>query len=180
MSFPLKTRRLVIRPLQKGDEKALHAAVMESVPELSPWMPWAHKGYTLADAKAFVTKSAKAVAGKTDCPLAFLTPDGTFVGTGGLHTRQDPKGTVPTFEIGYWCRTGCAGQGYTTEFVKAVTAYAFKHLKARRVEIHCDARNTGSERVMAKAGFTKEAHLRKNTRDNKGRLRDTLIYAKVR
>lgn len=180
MPFPLTTRRLVIRPLQKGDETQLYEAVRASLRELAPWMPWAHAGYILADAKTFVTKSAKAVAEKTDYPLGYFTHDGTLVGTGGLHTRQDPTGKVPAFEIGYWCRTSHAGNGYTTEFVKAVTAYAFKHLKARRVDIHCDARNTGSERVMVKAGFTKEAHLRHHTRDHKGRLRDTLIYAKVR
>jgi RimJ/RimL family protein N-acetyltransferase len=74
----------------------------------------------------------------------------TLVGSSRLH-RIDWE--VPKFEIGYWCRTRCSGQGYTTEAVRSIAAFAFEALEAKRVEIRCDTLNRPSARVAERAGF---------------------------
>jgi RimJ/RimL family protein N-acetyltransferase len=51
-------------------------------------------------------------------------------------------------------------------------------LKARRIEIRCDARNTRSAAVAERAGYTLEARLHHDTRAPDGSLRDTLVYVK--
>ena len=100
----------------------------------------------------------------------------TLVGSSGLH-RIDWG--VPKFEIGYWCRTRFAGQGYVTEAVQGITAFAFEALGAQRLEIRCDSRNSPSARVAERAGFQLEGELRNNELDTSGHLRNTLVYAMI-
>ncbi len=45
---------------------------------------------------------------------------------------------VPCLETGYWIRTQYSGKGYMTEAVNAITQYATKQLKMKRVAITCD------------------------------------------
>jgi RimJ/RimL family protein N-acetyltransferase len=100
------------------------------------------------------------------------------VGGSGLH-RID--WSVPRFEIGYWVRTPFAGQGYISEAVRGITTFAFDTLGARRVEIHCDDRNTRSATVASRTGFALEGVLRNQRRNHlSGELRNTMIFAQVR
>ena len=70
-------------------------------------------------------------AGREDLMLLLLLRGTrTFVGNSGLH-RIDWE--VPKFEIGYWCRTRFTGQGYVTEAVRGISAFAFDTLGARRL-----------------------------------------------
>ena len=102
---------------------------------------------------------------------------GELVGGAGLH-RID--WTLRKFEIGYWRRTGCEGQGFVTEAVHTLTRVAFDVLDARRVEIRMDDRNARSWRVAERAGFTLEALLRFDSATSAGEPRSTRIYARVR
>lgn len=108
--------------------------------------------------------------------LLLLKGTGTLVGSSGLH-RIDWE--VPKFEIGYWCRTSFTGQGYATEAVRGISAFALETLGARRVEIRCDSRNLPSARVAERAGFRLEGELRNNELDTGGTLRNTLVYAMI-
>ena len=105
-----------------------------------------------------------------------LKGSGVIVGGSGLH-RIDWK--VPKFEIGYWVRTRFAGQGYASETVRTLTAFAFEHLKAKRVEIRCDEGNERSWRVAERCGFQLEGTLRNDSRGTNGEVRSTRVYAKV-
>ena len=86
---------------------------------------------------------------------------------------------MPKFEIGYWLRTRFAGQGYMTEAVGGITAFAFDRLGARRVEIRCDSLNRRSARVAERAGFFLEGELRNAEVGPGGELRDTLVFSMV-
>ena len=175
---PLRTRRLVIRPLRRGDERLIYPAVRESLEEMAPWLIWARADYDAAMSRKFVRAAMGNFRAGRDYALVMTTRDGEFVGGTGFH-RRGPADAL-YYEIGYWCRSSLAGQGYTTEAVKALLRYAFRSPAVRRVEIRCDPRNRASERVIKKAGLRKEGHMRKVARDMKGRLRDQLVYAKVR
>ena len=108
--------------------------------------------------------------------LLFTKDGGELIGANGL-TRID--WSVPRLEIGYWIATRHAGLGYATEATRVVADFAFKKLKAARVEIHCDHRNKRSRRVAERAGFPLEATLRHHRRDVHGRLTDMCIYART-
>jgi RimJ/RimL family protein N-acetyltransferase len=103
--------------------------------------------------------------------------EGELVGGTGLH-RVD--WALRRFEIGYWRKTGYAGQGLLTEAVRAVARLAFDVLDARRVEIRMDDNNAPSWRLAERAGFTLEAILRFDAATPQGEPRSTRIYARVR
>jgi RimJ/RimL family protein N-acetyltransferase len=175
---PLRTRRLVIRPARRGDDRLIYPAVRESMNELARWLIWANEGYDAKAARAFVRDAMRDFAARRGYPLLMFTHGGEFVGGTGFHVRGGANARY--YEIGYWCRSSLAGRGYVTEAVNALMRCAFAAPEVFRVEIRCDPRNRASERVIRKAGLKKEAHLRKVVRDGRGRLCDHLVLAKVR
>ncbi|WP_018756306.1 GNAT family N-acetyltransferase [Paenibacillus terrigena] len=78
--------------------------------------------------------------------------------------------------IGYTLDQDQNGKGYMTEAVKLVVNYAFTELKLHRIEAGVMPHNTGSIKVMQKAGFTQEGLARKNVNIN-GRWEDHLTFA---
>ena len=179
VDFPerFETERLLIRSPLPGDGPEVYAAVRESIEELSPWMAWPKEHRTVDDSEASARRARVAFQARSELRLhLYLKGSDTLVGIAGL---QDIDWDVPKFEIGYWCRTGYTGHGYTTEAVKAITSLAFDTLGAGRVEIRCDPRNHMSARVAERAGFQLEATLHNNELGTDGNLRNTLIYSRL-
>lgn len=177
--FPeaFETERLLVRSPMPGDGPELYAAVRESLGELRPWMPWPKEHRTVADSEASARGARARFLDRTELRMhLYLKGTGTLVGSSGLH-RIDWE--VPKFEIGYWCRTRFAGQGYTTEAVRAIADFAFGTLGARRVEIRCDPLNRPSARVAVRAGFFLEGELRNDSIGTDGTVRNTLIFSRI-
>ena len=86
---------------------------------------------------------------------------------------------VPRFEIGYWCRTRFTRNGYVTEALRGITAFAFEHLGAQRVEIRCDALNRRSARVAERAGYSLEGELRNAEIGSDGGPRNMLVFSVI-
>ena len=81
---------------------------MESLDELRPWMPWAHREQSVDEIEANVRHAQAEFLAREDLRLhLYMRDGGTFVGARGLH-RID--WSVPRFEIGYWVRSGMAGR----------------------------------------------------------------------
>jgi RimJ/RimL family protein N-acetyltransferase len=180
MDFPdrLETERLTIRSPLPGDGPELHAAVRESMGELTPWMPGPKEHRTIDDSEASSRRAHVAFLERSELRLhLYLRGTDTLVGSSGL---QGIDWEVPKFEIGYWCRTSFTGRGYITEAVLGITEFAFDTLGAGRVEIRCDSRNHPSARVAERAGFHLEGELHNNEVGTDGELRNTLIYALTR
>lgn len=173
----LQSPRLTLRANRAGAGAAINAAVVESHEELKPWMPWAREAMTVEESEAHCRQMQARWQAREEIDFCFhRRADGHLVGKGGLHTID---WSLPKFEIGYWIRTGCAGQGYATEATLAMVGLAQGVLGARRIEITSDARNAGSRRVAEKAGFTLEGIRRQSRRDNRGELADSCMYARV-
>ncbi|UHA74685.1 GNAT family N-acetyltransferase [Paenibacillus sp. 481] len=68
--------------------------------------------------------------------------------------------------IGYFLDKDHNGKGYMTEAVKLVVQYVFEKLGLQRIEAGVMPHNTGSIKVLLKAGFTKEGIARKNVKIN--------------
>jgi len=156
----------------------IQAAIQESFAEIRPWLPWADKIPTPEESEARVRKNVASWVLREDLPLYIMSADGSeFIGGSGLHRMN---WAVPKFEIGYWIRTSRLGQGFITETVAALTQYAFRALKARRVEIRCDPDNERSAAIPKKLGFDLEGRLRfDSVTPHSGRPRDTLVYARI-
>lgn len=180
LSFPesFETERLVIRAPRWGKGGSINEAVLESLEELRPWMPFARKAPTLDEFEAFTRQARLDYLKRTELHMRlFHKETGHFIGCSGLH-RIDWD--IRSFEIGYWIRTSCAGQGYVTEAVNGITDFAITELEANRIEIRCSDRNARSAAVAERAGFKLEALLRNSRRGESGELESSRIYAKVR
>ena len=177
--FPeaFETERLQIRSPMPGDGRELHAAVRESMAELLPWVPWPKEHGTVKDSESSARLARVRFLERSELRMhLYLKGSGTLVGSSGL---QGIDWEVPKFEIGYWCRTRFSGQGYTTEAVRGIAAFAFDTLGAKRVEIRCDPLNRPSARVAERAGFRLEGELRNDALGTDGTLRNTLVFSAI-
>jgi RimJ/RimL family protein N-acetyltransferase len=173
----LETARLRLRATRAGAGGAIKEALLESLGELRPWMPWAREAQVLEDAEKHCREMQARWHSRQELDFTFLRKDdGVLVGKGGLHTID---WTVPKFEIGYWVRTSCARQGFATEAAAALVAFARDRLGAHRLEITSDARNAPSRKVAEKCGFTLEGILRHSRRGASGELADSCMYART-
>ena len=178
----LPSERLLLRAPQAGDGVALNEAMLQSLDELKPWLPWAQQVPSLEQSELTCRQMAARFAQRSDLPLFIFAraADGgcaRLLGGTGLH-RAD--WSVPRFEIGYWRRSGEQGKGWITEAVSTLARFAFDHLGARRVEIRMASDNFRSRAVAERCGFKLEGLLRQDSLDVKGRPRDTAVYARVR
>ena len=173
----LESERLQLRVAMPGDGKLLNEAVIESLAELEPWMPFVHPAPTVEQSEAACRKAWGRWQRDEDLMmLLFLRTSGELVGSSGLHGIDWSLGH---FEIGYWSRSGHTGQGLVTEAVRTLADFALGSLHANRVYLQTDARNLRSSRVAELAGFELEGTLRNERRDVHGQLRDTRVYSRV-
>jgi RimJ/RimL family protein N-acetyltransferase len=180
IEFPneFSTERLVIRMPKPGDGEAVYEAINASIKELKPWMPFAHNEQSVQDVELNIREAYINFLKREDLRLlVFLKETGELVASSGLHRIN---WTVRKFEIGYWIDSRFSGKGYMTEAVKGISDFAFRELKARRVEIRCDVKNQKSRAIPERLGFSLEGILKNDDWSvDKSELRDTCIYAKI-
>ncbi|WP_318617893.1 GNAT family N-acetyltransferase [Sporosarcina sp. YIM B06819] len=173
-----ESERLIIRAPKIGDALDVWNAIVDSLPALREWMPWAQHQPELSVTEENLRKAVADFITRQDLRFHLYSKEtGEFVGSSGLH-RID--WSIPKFEIGYWLATEFEGNGYITEAVKRIEQFAFEQLGARRVEIRCDEENVKSRSVAERAGFILEGTLRQDSLSADGNvLRNTCIYAKI-
>jgi len=177
----LDTPRLVLLAPRAGFGPALNRAVLDAQEHLKPWMPWAHETPSVEQSEAIARRLHGEFVNREHLAYYLHERDadgrpGRLIGGAGLHTLD---WTVRRFELGYWIGPGHAGRGLITEVVAALTRLAFQQLRARRVEIRCDASNVASRKVAERCGFLLEGQLRGDALDVKGQVCDTCIYGMV-
>ena len=79
-----------------------------------------------------------------------IVAEGEVVGHISVKDVNEERGEA---EIGYWIGRPFWGQGYASEAVRLVVAFAFEDLGLRRLYAHVLAHNPASGRVLEKAGF---------------------------
>jgi RimJ/RimL family protein N-acetyltransferase len=171
-SYPVRTARLLLRPLRAADTPDLVA--YRSLPEVCRWVP-------------FEPMNAETIASRLRGPWAATTleTEGDVLTLGvEVPTTGEVIGDVmlrwlsaehSCGEVGYVFHPAVAGQGYATEAAHAVLHLAFDDMALHRVIARIDARNQMSARVVARLGMRQEAHLVENERF-KGEWSDELDY----
>jgi RimJ/RimL family protein N-acetyltransferase len=71
------------------------------------------------------------------------------------------------------------GKGYCAEAVEIMVDYLFLSKNIVRVQAHMDVRNLASQRVLEKAGFSKEGTVRR-FKFIRGEWRDMFLYSILR
>ncbi len=169
--------RLLIRAPRPGDDTAVHAAVMESLPQLQRWMPWASPAPSPEEVEENLARAQEDFRAHRDLRLLLYSrADGSFVGSSGL---QPIDWSVPRFEIGYWVRTSQTGNGFATEAAARISQFALEDLHAERVEIWCEAENLASAAVARGARFEFEARLARSRRNLVGEVTDSLCFVRL-
>lgn len=107
-------------------------------------------------------------------PNFAIANDKELIGAIGLKGQDD----VNKFsaEIGYWLAEPFWGKGIATEAIKILTGYAFNNFNLNRIFAIIYEGNIASEKALIKAGFIKEATLRKAVFKEK-KFIDQYIYA---
>jgi len=153
LPVPIRTKRLVLRPIAPGNGGAMNEAISESLPELAPWLDWATSAPTPEQSEElartfaanFILRSA----------LVFLMwREDRLIGRCALY---DFNWKIPSAELGYWIRTSESGKGYMTESISALAIYAFRHIGLRRLVLGCFDENLKSTAIAQRLGFTLES-----------------------
>ena len=169
----LRTPRLLLRPWRKGDESALltHANHREVWRNLADFFP---HPYTKADADAWIARVAADRSGSLH--LAIVSADEAV---GGIGVARLEDVWRLSGGVSYWLGPSAWGRGYATEALAALTEHVFTETDLQRLEARVFEWNPASCRVLEKAGFTREARLRRAAfKDDQ--LIDVWLYARVR
>ena len=145
--FRLNTARLTLRPVTSADRSDLVA--LEADPEvmrhLNGGRPVPEAGHADGD---FLTPRGT----EPEVLTAHERSTGQFVGWFALFDEGLIDG-IKTAELGYRLRRQVWGKGYGTEGARALIAEALHGRGFDRVRAQTMAVNTGSRRVMEKAGM---------------------------
>lgn len=176
----IKTERLTLCCPRVADGPALHEAIVESVERLDPWFAWPAGAALTLERSIATTRFARwrFLAGRELQFLIFRDEHQQLLGVTGL---CNPDWSRRHFEIGYWLRSGCEGEGYATEAVGALTHFALRQLDARQLEIRCDPENEAAVALARRLGYTLEAVLPRTRHDpHTGTWHDVAIFVQIR
>lgn len=147
-----------LRPFRLEDATQLYQAVRESLPELKPWMSWAHDGYSLQESKEFIRITRARWDERTLFAFAMIdAANGSVLGGCSL-SHLHP--VYHLCNLGYWVRTSRRGDGIAGRATKLAARFAFEQIGLIRVEIVMAADNRASRRVAEKVGAHYEGMLR--------------------
>jgi RimJ/RimL family protein N-acetyltransferase len=144
----LETARLWLEPISGAHVEALHQAVIESRPELLPWMPWAREPSLEGGRQAAVRSED---AWREDREFHFVAVErssGAVLGVVGLNREGDSAA-----ELHYWMRSDHTGVGLATEAGRALIEWAPAALGVRRLTLWAGRDNLASRRVATKLDF---------------------------
>ncbi|WP_193315282.1 GNAT family N-acetyltransferase [Nostocoides sp. F2B08] len=169
-AYPLRTERLVLRPVREGDIDPLTA--YRNDPQVAALQDW-ELPYPRERAERLVAEHA----GRVD-----ITPGtGTQIGIerdgrliGDVYVGLHEHGGVA--EMGFTLAKEHQGQGYAVEAVSAVVADLVGRLGVHRVFAQLSPLNEASARVLERAGFEFES-LAPRSFWWRGTWDDNLVYA---
>jgi ribosomal-protein-alanine N-acetyltransferase len=167
--IPIKTERLLLRPLQASDADALFA--LFSDPEVMRY--WSTPPWTEREKAHSMISLDRQTDSKEYLRLGItLAADATLVGMCTLFSIDE---MCRRAEIGYALGSMAWGKGYMHEALTALLDYGFSELNLNRVEADIDPRNGASAKTLERLGFTREGLLRERWIVN-GEVSDTAFY----
>lgn len=172
--FPnLETERLLLRRVNENDANEIFA--LRSNPETMKYIP-RPLVKSIDDALEHIAMIDAKIENNEGINWAITYKDNPkLIGIIG-HYRIKPEHFRA--EVGYMLLPEYNGKGIISEAIKEVVNYGFNAMKLHSIEAIIDPENFGSERVLQKCGFVKEAHLKENE-FYEGRFLDTVIYSKL-
>ena len=161
MSLPLtetllQTDRLVLRPIEMSDS----IAFFDIFSDFQTLQYWGRKPVrTHEEAEALIQKELDWAKSGTCVNWGIALADSNLlIGKITLFQFDEQNRRA---EVGYVLDRGYRDQGYMTEALTSVLAYAFDVLNLRRLEADTDPENSASLALLEKFGFQREGLFRK-------------------
>ncbi|MTI43779.1 RimJ/RimL family protein N-acetyltransferase [Roseibium hamelinense] len=152
MTLPyLKTRRLVLRPLNENDAEAI-AELGGKDFDVARWLTGTSWPYIEGEAEAFVSSLMQTDPFESEAVFA-VTLGGVFIGTVAIEAPGDLVELPETPTLGYWLGRAFQGNGYASEAVEAVLDWAFATYETQTIAARAFESNTRSRAVLRKMGF---------------------------
>ena len=157
-----------LRPFKTTDAESLakHANNPNIAKNLTDQFP---HPYNIEDANSFI----EMVTTHDPTQVFAVEIDGRAVGGIGLHTQTDIYSK--NMELGYWLAEPYWGNGIISSAIEQIVEYGFEKFPITRIYARPYGTNKASQRVLEKAGFELEAHLKKTIFKN-GEFLDELIF----
>jgi RimJ/RimL family protein N-acetyltransferase len=172
-SWPIRTKRLLLRPFEPDDLAALHA--IHSDEQVVRWLYI--EARSLEETRELLARkiagSVLLAEGEWLSAAVVVERSGELVGDVSLLWASETHGQG---ELGFAVATAHHGQGYATEAARPMLEFAFEALRLHRVVARLEPRNVASARVLEKLGMRREAHLVENEWV-KGEWQGELVYA---
>ena len=146
---PIKTERLLLRPLRPGDADALHRLVNDwAVVRNLARLPFPYPR-PLAD--EWIASTRQQIEAETGYHLAITGQEegAELVGCIGLRLDLTPR----VGSLGYWVGRRYWGHGVASEAVTRFARWALANLDLDRIEAHVAEDNPASAAVLRRAGF---------------------------
>ena len=168
--FPLRTERLVLRPMSPEDLVRHH--VIFSNPDVVRYLYEEPMDLTAAR-EHLARRCSVDLPAEGSWQNLGVEVEGVLIGEVGVaHVSELHR----QCEIGYVFDPAWSGRGYATEATALAVEIGFSVLQAHRVSARLDHRNGSSRRLLERLGMRREAHLRENE-FVKGEWTDEDVYA---
>ena len=156
---PIRTERLVLRPLRPDDLDAVHA--FDSLPGVVRYLYFEPRDREASriNLERMIGQHAIRAPGDRLSLAVELVASGELIGDVILEwsANEHLQG-----EIGYVLHPDHHGHGYATEAARELLRMGFEILGLHRIFARCDARNGASARVMERLGMHREGHFLEN------------------
>ncbi len=174
----LENDNYLLRLPRYSDFNQWHKLRAESRRFLEPWEPtWRHDELTEGAYRARIIRGKQEYSSGQAIPLfIFLRENMTLVG--GITIGYIRRGAAQSCMIGYWMGERYSGQGHMFAALQLVIPYIFSGLELHRIEAACIPDNERSMRLLEKAGFQREGHLRGYLKIN-GQWRDHVMFSRL-
>ena len=172
----LMGNKIYIRFFKEQDAQSLldlHVRNREFFQKYSPIFQ--EESYTSEGIRNFISESTTQRDSDKNYAFGIFSME-THELLGEISLSRVLRGPLQKCMIGYSLDSRFNGRGYTTEAVSLAVEFAFIELKLHRVEAGVMPSNTGSMRVLEKAGFHREGIERKGVKIN-GSWEDHYIFA---
>ncbi len=170
---PVRTERLLLRPLTPADIDAVHA--YQGDPEVCRYLPFDARDRDTVAAKITEWSERRRVAAEGDYLQLGVerVEDGALLGDVYFALRSERHELAA---VGWVFAPASRGRGYATEAGRALLGLAFDRMRLHRVMAELDPRNTASAAVCARLGMREEAHFVEDFR-TRGEWADTSNWA---
>jgi len=173
--------RVLLRAPRPADYFAWKTLRKESRPFLKPFEPrWTEADLGHRVYQSRLKRGREEARQGTDYTFFIFVRDGSReILAGGITLSNIRRRAAQFGNLGYWMGQGFAGQGYMTEAVGLVVAYAFDSLLLHRVHAAFLPHNMASRRVLEKNGFKEEGYA-ENYLQIDGKWADHVLFGLTR